>query len=176
MDREASWSKKEEKANVESDEDNGDSDEEVIPTLDDDEESFVGKGKSPEKRTPAQSNPQPPNIPTQGERTHVAKASSSVPNVAISSNSSIPPLPPPPSIQSLPLKMGTGSDQTHEAIITLIRNDGTRNLRVNTKELQRVAITIMQTETVHIAQEITRRMLILFKQIEVCSFRYTILI
>jgi len=54
-----------------------------------------------------------------------------------------------------------------ETVFTFDRPVG-KSTRVNTKELQRIAQSIMQLESVHVAQEITRRMLILFKRIEVC--------
>lgn len=167
VDKEATWCKKEERTGDESEDENGESEDEVLPALDDDEAAYVGKGKSQDKRAPTQSNPQPPSLPGHGERTHVAKASSSAPNVTTPISPDVPPLPPPPSVGQVPAKINTSGDHLHESVITVSRSESSRPLRVSTKDLQRVAAAIIQSESVHIAQEVTRRMLILFKQVEV---------
>lgn len=166
VDRESTWCKKED-VGVESDEGEPDVDTEdeiVLPTLDDEDETYMGKGKAFERRTPVSSNPQPPNRSTiTVDRPYPAKASSSAPNVATTSMPHVPPMPSQP-IHRNPVSTTYGQQQ--EGVITFDRPTP-RTARVNSKDLLRVANSILQTETVHVAQEVTRRMLIHFKKIEV---------
>jgi hypothetical protein len=166
VDRETSWAKKDDIISDDSEEEslNG-TDEEILPALDDDDETYVGKGKAFEKRTPSSSNPAPPppQLPSDN-RPYGTKASSSAPNVATIVNTS----PPVPSIQSPKgISSPTGySNELQESVITVDRPLH-RSTRVNIRELRNTASCIIQTEPVHTAQEITRRMLALFKKIEV---------
>jgi len=170
VDRESTWCKKEETVSVDDSEDESTdgTDDGYIPRLEDEDDTYVGKGGVPfERRTraPASSNPPAPQgrqLASGAERPYHVAGSNSAPNVATttstsSDQSSFSPVPPIPNRSGL----------EQEAVFTHDRH-APRNARVNVKELQRVANSIMQTETLHIAQEITRRMLILFKKIEVC--------
>ncbi|CAG7847101.1 SubName: Full=Uncharacterized protein {ECO:0000313/EMBL:CCA69114.1} [Serendipita indica DSM 11827] len=158
-DREASWSKKEDTVGVDSDDEVADgTDEDAVLALEDDEETYLGKAKGAfEKRPPASSNPGPPPQTTQ--RPYPPKASSSAPDVAtVSSQPSMPAQP----------RLPTGSShlqQAPEKVITSTRITG-KQPRVNPRELMNVANAIQNMETVHIAQEVTRRMLLLFRRIE----------
>jgi hypothetical protein len=160
VDREASWSKKEETVGDDSeDESFNASDDEIIPALDDPDDTYVGKGKAFERRTPASSNPPPPPQQATTQRPYQPKASSSAPNVATI------PAPPVPSVGINRAFSSVGYD-TADSIITFDRQVNSKT-RVNVKDLQRIAHAILQMETVHIAQEITRRMWLLFKKVEV---------
>lgn len=177
-DRESTWCKKEETVGADDSEDesaNG-TDDEIIPRLEDDEDTYVGKGGGAferRTRTPASSNPSAPSgrtLSVGAERPYHAAGSNSAPNVATTASSTVDP----PGVSPLP-PLPTRSIASSapgfepETVFTYDRAVG-RTARVNVKELQRVAHTIMQMETVHIAQEITRRMLFLFKKIEVRLF------
>ena len=182
-DRESSWCKKEETIGGDDSEDesaNG-TDDEIIPRLEDDEETYVGRGGGAferRTRTPASSNPTaPPQGRTLtaggggGERPYHAAGSNSAPNVATTASTSTEPPSGSGALPPLPTRTAASSMPGFEpeTVFTFDRVVG-RTARVNVKELQRIAHTVMQLETVHIAQEITRRMLILFKKIEVCVF------
>ena len=160
-DRETSWSKKEDTVGADSDEEVADgTDEDAVLALEDDEETYLGKAKGAfEKRPPASSNPGPPP-PQTTERPYPPKASSSAPDVATILNQ-------PPTPAQLRLPMGSSHlQQAPEKIITATRIAG-KQPRVNPRELINVANAIQNMETVHIAQEVTRRMLLLFRRIEV---------
>jgi hypothetical protein len=179
IDRESTWCKKEETVGADDSEDESadETDDGYIPRLEDDEEAYVGRGGAAferRTRTPASSNPPAPQgrqMPSGAERPYHAAGSNSAPNVATvgtgSDQGSFSPTPRP----VLPIRAGF----EQETVFTHDRQVG-RNARVNVKELQRVAHAIMQTETLHIAQEITRRMLFLFKKIEVRPFLFFVFI
>lgn len=171
-DRESTWCKKEETVGGDDSEDesaNG-TDDEIIPRLEDDDETYVGRGGGAferRTRTPASSNPTAPQGRTLSagpERPYHAAGSNSAPNVATSASNSVegsnalPPLP------NRSVASSTPGFQP-ESVFTYDRVVG-RTARVNVKELQRISLAIISLETVHIAQEITRRMLVLFKRIE----------
>ncbi|KAG8833059.1 hypothetical protein FRC17_000064, partial [Serendipita sp. 399] len=160
-DRETFWSKKEEIVGDDSDDEGEATDEEIIPQLEDDDDTYVGKGKAFEKRPPTSSNPSAPPHQTVGERPYPPKASSSAPNVSTVP----PPLPPPAASFQSRLPSGSISRDATEKVITADRVVG-KSAKVNTKELRKVSNAIQEIETVHIAQEVTRRMLILFRKIE----------
>lgn len=165
VDKESSWCKKEDVVGSDTETDSGEENEDdLLPAPDDNDETYRVKGKGFEKRTPVSSNPQPPSKSTiNPDRPYPAKASSSAPNVA---TTSMPPLPPVPSQPASRIPGSTGYGHQAESVITFDR-PVPRNARVNIKELLRVANSILQSETVHVAQEVTRRMLVLFKKIEV---------
>lgn len=165
VDRETFWAKKDDVVGDDSEEESlNETDDEILPALDDDDETYVGKGKAFEKRTPSSSNPAPPPQLPSDNRPYTTKASSSAPNVATIVNTT-PPVPstqPPKGILS-----PTGySNELQDSVITIDRPLH-RSTRVNIRELRNTASYIIQTEPVHTAQEITRRMLVLFKKIEV---------
>lgn len=161
VDKEVTWAKKDENVGDDSEDEsfNG-TDEEILPALDDDDETYVGKGKVFEKRTPVSSNPAPPPIQLPGDnKPYVSKASSSsAPNVATISN--VPSLQPPKGV------MSPAATDLLESFIAVDR-PLTRSTKVSIRDLRTVAGQIIQNEPVHIAQEITRRMFVLFKKIEV---------
>lgn len=176
IDRESTWCKKEETVGADDSEDESadETDDGYIPRLEDDEEAYVGRGGAAferRTRTPASSNPVAPQgrqLPSGAERPYHAAGSNSAPNVATiastgSDQGSFASTPHP----AMPIRAGFEP----ETVFTHDRPVG-RNTRVNVKELQRVAHAIMQMETLHVAQEITRRMLLLFKKIEVRVFSF----
>ncbi|KAG8803705.1 hypothetical protein FRC16_003649 [Serendipita sp. 398] len=158
-DRETSWSKREEVVADDSDDEGEATDEEILPQLEDDDDAYVGKGKAFEKRPPTSSNPPPPIPQAGGERPYQPKASSSAPNV-----STVPSTPAAPFQPRMP--SGSISRDTMEKVITATRTTG-KTVKVNIKDLRKVSLAIQEIETVHIAQEVTRRMLVLFRKIEV---------
>jgi hypothetical protein len=169
-DKESTWCKKEETVGADDSEDESadETDDGYIPRLEDGEEAYVGRGGAAFERhgrAPVTSNPSVPpgrHLASGVERPYHAAGSNSAPNVTtIASTSSDQ-----GSFSPTALPMPIRACFEQETVFTHDRAVG-RNARVNVKELQRVAQTIMQTETVHIAQEITRRMLMLFKKIEV---------
>ncbi|KAG8823765.1 hypothetical protein FRC19_003196 [Serendipita sp. 401] len=157
-DRETSWSKREEIMVHYSDDEGEATDEEMLPQLEGDDDAYIGKGKVFERRAPTSLNPLPPILQAASERLYQPQASSSASNV--STFPTTPTVPFRPRILS-----GLISRDTTEKVITATRIPGKMS-KANIKDLRKVSNAIQDIGTVHIAQEVTRQMLVLFKKIE----------